>query len=128
MEQLLVTFGDIKRFLDDNGDLGIATRFKLLEVLNDPTKTTILQMELAAIIDTGAPLVKATYKLEGDEALVWYPHDQICTVLNAMTIAHYPNVTAVVERVFAGNCVASQQWTMYAANCVKGAQDYFAKK
>lgn len=59
MEQLLVTFGDIKRFLDDNGDLGIATRFKLLEILNDSTKTTILQIELAAIIDTGVPLVKA---------------------------------------------------------------------
>lgn len=62
---------------------------------------------------------------------MWYSHDQICTVLNAMTIAHYPNVTAVVECVFAGNSVAnsvaSQQWTMYAANCVKGAQDYFSK-
>ena len=71
MEQLLVTFGDVKGVLDDNGDIGLATRTKLLEILNDPTKTAILQIELAAIIDAGAPLVKATYNLEGDGPLVW---------------------------------------------------------
>ena len=69
MEQLPVTFGDVKGFLDDNGDIGLATRTKLLEILNDPTKTAILQIELAAIIDAGAPLVKATYNLEGDGRL-----------------------------------------------------------
>ena len=107
MEQLLVTFGDVKGFLDDNGDIGLATRTKLLEILNDPTKTAILQIELAAIIDAGAPLVKATYNLEGDGLLVWQCHEQISTVLNAINTAHYPNVTAVVERVAGGNRGAS---------------------
>lgn len=59
MEQLLVTFGDVKGFFDDNGDIGLATRTKLLEILNNPMKTAIIQIELAAIIDAGAPLVKA---------------------------------------------------------------------
>ena len=94
MEQLLVTFGDVKGFLDDNEDIGVGTRTKLLEI---PTKFAILQIELAAIIDAGAPLVKATYNLEGDGPLVWECHDQITTVLNSITTAHSPNVTAVAE-------------------------------
>ena len=128
MEQLLVTFWDVKGFLDDNGDIGLATRTKLLEILNDPTKTAILQIELAAIIDAGAPLVKATYSLEGDGPLVWQCHEQISTVLNAINTAHYPNVTAVVERVAGGNRGAAQQMSTYASSCVKGAQDYFTQK
>ena len=128
MEQLLVTFGDVKGFLDDNGDIGLATRTKLLEILNDPTKTAILQIELAAIIDAGAPLVKATYNLEGDRPLVWQCHEQIFTVLNAINTAHYPNVTAVVERVAGGDRGAVQQMSTYASSCVKGAQDYFTQK
>ena len=58
MEQLLIIFGDIKRFPDENGDLSMTTRVKLLEILNDPSKTIILQIELAAIIEVGAPLLK----------------------------------------------------------------------
>ena len=67
MDQLLVMYGDVKGFLDDNPDIGRATRSKLL---NDPVKSSLLQIELAAIIDVGTPLVKATYNLEGDGAVV----------------------------------------------------------
>ena len=91
-------------------------------------QTAILQIELAAIIDAGAPLVKATYNLEGDGPLVWQCHEQISTVLNAINTAHYPNVTAVVERVAGGNRGAVQQMSTYASSCVKGAQDYFTQK
>ncbi len=105
LEQLLVMFGfgDVKSFLDDNEDVGQATRTKLLGILDDPTKNAYLQIELAAIIDAGTPLVKATYNLEGDGPLVLQCHDQICTVLNAIQTAHYPNVTAIAEKLAAGN-------------------------
>ena len=53
MEQHLVSFGDVKGFLDDNDDINAATRTKLLEILNHQTKDAILQIELAAIIDAG---------------------------------------------------------------------------
>ena len=99
MEQLLVSFGDVKAFLDDNQDIGLSTRTKLLDILNDPARIGLLQIELAAVIDAIAPLVKATYNLEGDGALVWQCHDQISTVLNAITTSHHPNVTAIVARV-----------------------------
>ena len=128
MEQLLVPFGDVKAFLDDNQDIGLSTRTKLLDILNDPARIGLLQIELAAVIDAGAPLVKATYNLEGDGALVWQCHDQISTVLNAITTSHHPNVTAIVARVTGGNRVAYQQGITYAGKCVKGAQDYFTQK
>ena len=35
-------------------------------MLNDPNVNAHIRIELAAIIDAGAPFVKATYKLEGD--------------------------------------------------------------
>ena len=128
MEQLLVSFGDVKAFLDDNQDIGLSTRTKLLDILNDAARIGLLQIELAAVIDAGAPLVKATYNLEGDGALVWQCHDQISTVLNAITTSHHPNVTAIVARVTGGNRVAYQQGIAYAGKCVKGAQDYFRQK
>ena len=59
---------------------------------------------------------------------VWQCHEQIFTVLNAINTAHYPNVTAVVERVAGGNRGAVQQMSTYASSCVKGTQDYFTKK
>ncbi len=127
LEQLIM-FGDVKGFLDDNQDVGQATRTKLLGILDDPTKNAYLQIELAAIIDAGTPLVKATYNLEGDGPLVLQCHDQICTVLNATQTAHYPNVTAVADKLAAGNSTVSQQWKAYGANCVWGAQQYFTQK
>ena len=128
MEQLLVSFGHFKGFLEDNDGIGAATRTKLLEILNNQTKAAILQIELAAIIDAGAPLVKATYNLEGGGPVVWDCHDQVTTVLNSINTAHYPNVTAVAERIAAGNNTAIQQLTDYAKSCVKGAHDYFTQK
>ena len=123
MEQL-----DVKGFLDDNGDIGLATRTRLLDILNDQTKNALLQIELAAIIGAGAPLVRATYNLEGDGPLVLQCHDQICTVLNAIHTSHYPNVTAIAEKLTPGNRVGFQQWMAYARSCVQGAQQYFVGK
>ena len=59
---------------------------------------------------------------------MWQCHKKISTVLNAINTAHYPNVTAVVERVARGNRGAVQQMSTYASSCVKGAQDYFTQK
>ncbi len=43
----------------------------MLEILTDPQKLAFLQIELAAVIDLGETFVKATYRLEGDGALVF---------------------------------------------------------
>ena len=72
--------------------------------------------------------MRATYNLKGDRPLVWDCHDQITTVLNSINTVHYPNVTAVAERIAAGNNRAIQQLTDYAKSCVKGAHEYFTQK
>ena len=38
----------------------------LLGIVTDPTKSNLFRIELAAVVDGGECLVKATYKLEGD--------------------------------------------------------------
>ena len=128
LDQLLVMYGDVKGFLEDNPDVGQATRTKLLAILNDPVKASLLQIELAAVIDVGSPLVKATYNLEGDGALVLQCYEQICTVINSIQAAHNPNVRAIAERISSGDRNTFQQLTDYAKACVQGAQTYFLQK
>ena len=68
MDQILQQFGDIENFLRDDGVTSV-TSSKLLEILCDVTKKSILKLELAAVIDLGIHFVKATYDLEGDGPL-----------------------------------------------------------
>ena len=67
-------------FLEENPDLAPATRRKLLSILQDSQKNSKLQLELAAVIDAGEPFVKATYKLEGDGALVFSCFDVLASL------------------------------------------------
>jgi len=60
---MLKAFSDVKKFLERD-DLSPATSTKLLQVLDDPTKTRKLKIEIAnATVDAMEPFVKATYKL-----------------------------------------------------------------
>ena len=47
LEQLLVLFGDVQVFLQRNDDLGPASRQKLLSIIQDQQKASILKTELA---------------------------------------------------------------------------------
>ena len=58
MNQVMVYFGDFVPFLQSNPELSPATRRKLLDIAN---VNAHIRIELAAIIDDGAPFVKATY-------------------------------------------------------------------
>lgn len=64
----MVQFGDIEPFLRVQ-DLSPANCSKLLAIVSDLTKNPLLKVELAAVVDGGECLVKATYKLEGDGPL-----------------------------------------------------------
>ena len=90
MKQLLLQFGDVQPFLEENDDLGPATRPKLLAVLTNPQRKSLLQIELASVIDCGEPFVKATYTLEGDGPLVLECYEIITTVQEAIRVAHMP--------------------------------------
>ena len=51
LEQLLVLFGDVQVFLQKNDDLGPASRPKLLSIMQDQQKASILKIELATAND-----------------------------------------------------------------------------
>ena len=67
--QIVQQFGDVHPFLQEQTELSTTTRRKLLQILEDPVKSSQLQIELAAVIAAGEPFVKATYLLEGDGLL-----------------------------------------------------------
>ena len=51
-------------------------------------------MELAAVVDAGAPFVKATYTFGGDGLLVFQTYCTLQALATAAAQHHYPNVAA----------------------------------
>jgi len=83
-----------------NEDLGSPiTRGKPLKVIADPQKISVLEIELAAVVDGVAPFVKATYTLEGDGALAVECYEIVDTIRAAIHAAHTPNVQAIARKV-----------------------------
>ena len=121
-DQLLNLFGDVHPFLRDNRDLAPSTRSKLLNLLDDNQKNVKLQ---AAVIDAGAPFVRATYRLEGDGALVLSSYDEIFSLHEAIRMAHFPNLTALSTKLSSGNATLAQQYEQYGRNCVQPGMQYF---
>ena len=85
MKQLLELYGDLETFLRQHDDLAPATRNKLLQHLDDPTKKAYLQLELAVTVDAGLSFVQATYKLEGDGPLALECYEVISSLTTAVT-------------------------------------------
>ena len=126
----MVYFGDIKPFIDENEDIGPATRPKLLHILSDPQKVALLQIELAATIDLGEPFVKACYFLEGDGPLALYCYEAIETIRASIQAGHMPNVNAMAQRL-SSRPLSDQlckQWVDYAKCCIQPGLDYFEKQ
>ena len=94
LHQLLVQFGDVQLFLQNN-DVGPGIRPKLLEILTDTQKQSQLRIELAAVVDLGQHFVKVTYQLEGDGPIVFECYQVIATLSAVVHTAHYPNVNAI---------------------------------
>ena len=69
-------FGDVEPFLQEV-TVSPATVEKLLSILRNANEKKLLQVELAATVDAGLPLVKCTYNLEGDGPLVLSCYDTI---------------------------------------------------
>ena len=108
----------VRAFLEENEDLGPATRQKLLGILTDPQKNALLQIELAAVVDCGEPFVKVTYTLEGDGQLVLECYEIISTVQAAFHAGHMPNVRAGVLLYNNQQQQAQPQLVAYVHSCV----------
>ena len=127
IHQMLTAFGDVEKFLE-NDDLPPATSTKLLQVLNDPSKTRKLKIEVATTVDAMEPFVKATYKLEGDGALSLVAYQQLSMLYASVSTQHYPNVVAIAKAEAKGNTTHEQQLIDYCKACVQPAYDYFHLK
>ena len=123
-KQVMVQFGDVEPFLNSNPDLGPASHPKLLAILADEDKVKCLKLELAAVIDWGEVIVKATYNLEGDGPLSITAYEEVNTVAAAIRVAHTPNTEAVIRSISTQSFV-QQRHRSYARSCMQPALDYF---
>ena len=91
-------YGDMLPFLEENEDVGLATQ-KMLDILQNLRKQGLLQIELAATVDGGLPLVQATYWLEGDGPLALTCFEEVDKVFKAIQVAHFPILNTVAEKL-----------------------------
>ncbi len=88
----------------------------------------LLQIEMAVTVDGGLPLVQATYRLEGDGAVIFTCYEELNKELQAIRTAHFPNLNRVAKLLSQGNTTVEQQCLQYGASCVQPAFDYFQTK
>ena len=117
IKQVMLLFGDVPSFLTTL-DTAPATTAKLLSILNDPTERSLRELQIAAVVDVGEPLVKATYSLEGDGALGFQCYDVLSTPLAMFQTAYCPNIDTVSSKLAGGLPHIEQQWWTYALGCV----------
>lgn len=128
INQMIDLYGDMQPFLEENEDIGLATRRKMLEMLHNHQKQVLLQIKLAVTVDGGLPLVQATYRLEGDGPLMFTCFEEVEKVFQAIQIAHFPNLNRVAERLSQGQITIQQQLVQYGLSCVQPVFDYFLAK
>jgi len=118
-------WGDVYTFLQNNEDASPKSRKKLMELLeNCPGEVLV---ELAVYVDAGEELVKATYRLEGDDPLVFDCYEIIAGVRSAIQVSHWPN-TKAIAKTFTTPTKSEQFWLTYASDCVQKGFDYFEEK
>ena len=127
IEQVHNLYGDIQGFLENN-EMAPATKEKLLSLLCHPQKRVLLKVEIAAIVDAGRPLVKATYILEGDGPLVVQCYEELSKVSASFSTAYYPNTKAQSTAEESGNPTFEQTLMDYATKCIEPAKSYFKEK
>ena len=125
--QLMDLFGDLRPFLEATEDVGLVTCAKMRAILDDPLKSALLRLELAVTIDAGRPFVQATYRLEGDGPLALVCFEELDKLLQAIRVAHYPNVTRISELLAQGQPLVPQG-SRYASLCVQPGFTYFLSK
>ena len=123
MEQLMVQFGHVDRFLqrDEVGSPATVTRFRNI---SDNSKM-YLNIELAAAIDLGRPFVTATYNLEGDRALVLNSYEIIEEVKAAIQTGYTPNIDAIVRELCTAMPQRQAQLKAYSQRCIEPGLNHF---
>ena len=126
VKQVMVYFGDIEPFLEENEDIGPSLRPKLLAFFHTSQTKSKLQIEIAATVDWGEPFVKACYDLEGDGPLAFECYERVDRVLASIATENIPNVRATAEKLTRQppSHPHHEQWVTYARSSVKDGLDY----
>lgn len=74
-QQFMVQFGDLERYMEEANDTKVCPQIvtQLNYNVSDPQQHILLKLELAATIDAGKHFVRATYFLEEDGPLIFFP-------------------------------------------------------
>ena len=127
-KQLMIQFGDVGTFLNQEEIGSPASVAKLTNILCDQTRNVYLQIELASVVDCGRPFVTATYKLEGDGALVLSCYEVIEELEASVHSCYTPNLDAVIQRLSASTPRSPPQLKAYAMRCIQPGLDYFTRQ
>ena len=84
----------------------------------------LVQIELAAVVDAGKPMVESTYIL-GDGTLAWQCYEQLLIIQNSIHGANLPNLTALSREVSGGNVAVAQQYHQYGIAAIRPGWEYF---
>ena len=124
---IFVLFGDVLPFLQQT-EASPATCNKLLQIFADRSKSEFLQLELAAVIDAGEPFVKATYKLESDNALAFTCYEIYSSLEASVKLQHYPNLNAVANKLCGKSTTLYNKFVQYGKSRVQPGLLYFQSK
>ena len=65
------------------------------------------------MVDCGHPLVKATYRLEGDGPLIFQTYEEIAIIRAAIHSGRYPSLLAVTQEIANGDSTLQQHLYTY---------------
>ena len=131
--QLLLFFGDIQPFFNNNEDVAPNVMDHLRAVFNDPKLLCRLQLELAAVVDVVKHFVSATYDLEGDSALSLCCYQRVQALCNACQLnvaqMHFSNLHSVAVSLAASYPEVTVDWAeTYGKKSIREALHWFLKK
>ena len=128
-QQVMLQFAEILPFVQDRLQTAAnkATLRNVEEMFEDGQMKLSLQLELAAVVDAGKPLVESTYILEGDGTLAWQCYEQLMVIQNSIQVANLPNLVALSREVSGGNLAFAQQCYQYGVAAIQPGWEYFTQ-
>ena len=128
-QQVMLQFAEILPFVQDRLQTAAnkATLRHVEEMFEDGQMKLSLQLELAAVVDAGKPLVESTYILEGDGTLAWQCYEQLMVIQNSIQVANLPNLVALSREVSGGNLAFAQQCYQYGVAAIQPGWEYFTQ-
>ena len=113
IKQIVELFPDVHGFIASRTEISPATVRKLLAMLDAPQLRALVQVEMAAVVDAGELIVKATYDLEGDGPLALVAYKIIKEIEAGVALNNFPQLQALCQKLNPDNAEWQQQLVDY---------------